>query len=178
MKIKLIVIFVLMSLLSLNLLAQDEAVEKNIEGENNPPQTTQPESNKGVQNQTPNTIQILGDSPLTLEASLRLRDPFKQPMLKSLKQDDIGNIPEIEKYPIDQFKLIGVVTGTKKNKAMLMGPNNKLHIIGEKDSIGNRKGYVKKIAKNRIIFEEKMINILGKEERTETVLEFSETEKK
>lgn len=112
---------------------------------------------------------------LTLQGSLNFRDPFKK---FTPKDDGIRtDTPEIQRYAIESFKLVGVISGTKKNKAMLSGPDGKLHIVTENLKIGNRKGVVKSIEPGIVKIEEKVLNILGEEEKVESSIQFNKDKK-
>ena len=117
-----------------------------------------------------------GAEDYTLENSLNIRDPFRRAMPRaSLAQDDNGN--DLEKYEIDKFKLVGVITGPKRHKALLTTPSGKMHVVSESMRIGNRRGVIKKIAPGTITVEEKLVNILGQEEVIETNIDFKSGEK-
>ena len=111
--------------------------------------------------------------PQNLEGTLKMRDPFRRFMPKKDRNELASVLPDIEKFTVEQFRLIGVITGPKKHKALLSGPNGKIHILGESAKIGPRKGVIKKITGNSIWVEEKVINILGEEERIETTIELA-----
>lgn len=116
-----------------------------------------------------------GEPPISLEASMSLRDPFRRPALKAGEgKDEGGKVPELERYSVDEFKLVGVITGTRKNKAMLVTPDGKMHIVSESARIGHRHGIIRKIAPGKVDIEEKSVNILGEEEKSETTIELSE----
>lgn len=114
----------------------------------------------------------------TLENSLSLRDPFRRPPSKVAKEFAGGGIlPELERYELDKFKLVGVVTGPRKNKAMVTTPDGKMHIVSETMHIGTRHGVIKRIAPGRVSVEEKVVNLLGQEENIETTIEFESKDK-
>ena len=130
--------------------------------------------------EVPNVIgdKALNTEPeLTIESSLKMRDPFQRPKLKLVDGSEGGRIPPLQRFSTEEFRLVGVISGTKKNKAMLSGPDGKLHIVTEEAKIGTRKGVVKHIEKNHVIVEEKVINILGQEEKSETSIEFKDANK-
>jgi Tfp pilus assembly protein PilP len=93
------------------------------------------------------------------EEMMKLRDPFKMP---ELAHGD--TVSELETIPLEKFKMVGVVTGPKHVKAMLIGPDGKIFYVGEKTHIGVRKGTIKKISSRAVFVEEKIVNILGQEE--------------
>lgn len=115
--------------------------------------------------------------PLTLENSLKLRDPFAVFKDDILMNPQLSSLPELERYPLDRFRLIGVIVGTKKNKAMLVSPDGKMHIVSENVKIGVRNGRVKSILEGNILVEEKIMNILGKEEKIISKIEIENKDK-
>jgi Tfp pilus assembly protein PilP len=115
---------------------------------------------------------------ITLENSLTLRDPFRQPQMKLANEvNEGGRVPELERFQIEQFKLMGIITGPKKNRAMVSSPEGKIFIVSEEMRIGSRRGTVKQIRPNAVIVEEKVVNILGQEERLETSIQFKDKSK-
>lgn len=112
---------------------------------------------------------------ISKDDAMKMRDPYRMPVLKS--QGDGVKIAELERFPIDQFKLVGIIAGTKRNKAMLVGPDNRMHIVGELTRIGTRKGVVKKIKKDQVLVHEKIVNVLGNEETLDVTLEFKDKDK-
>jgi hypothetical protein len=92
---------------------------------------------------------------------LNLRDPFKAPVDVVLPGDERS---ELEIYSVDQFKMVGVATGPKKIKAMLVDAKGKTHFVTEMTKIGQRKGVIKRITSQMVIVRERIINVLGQEE--------------
>ena len=120
----------------------------------------------------------VGDTTITLENSLALRDPFRQPKLKVASDvNEGGTIPELERFEVEQFKLIGVISGLKKNKALLTSPDGKMHIVSENMRLGNRHGLIRKIAPGTVLIEEKVVNLLGQEEKIQMSIQFKDKDK-
>lgn len=119
-----------------------------------------------------------GQSPqqdtFTLENSLNLRDPFSRFIAKSEDRVDQALIPELERFDLEQFKLVGIITGAKRNKALLTAPDGKMHVISERATIGTRRGTVTRITPGAIVVHEKVVNLLGQEEGVDTQIEFQE----
>lgn len=95
------------------------------------------------------------------EAMLRLRDPFKRPDLEMVK---VVPKTELESYAADSFKMIGVLTGPKRLKAMLLAPDGKTYFVTERTKIGTRNGFVRRITPEAVSVREKVVNVLGQEE--------------
>jgi Tfp pilus assembly protein PilP len=120
------------------------------------------------------------EGPLSLENSINLRDPFSRIQIAINESPgpneavDTGH--PLEKYELNQYVLLGIISGTKKNKALIRDPDGKMHIISEKTVLGKRKGLVKKIQKSGIIIEETVINLLNQKETVETAISFNKSE--
>lgn len=110
---------------------------------------------------------------ISMQESLNLRDPFKKPSKYSEPGGDIST-PELERYPLDQIKIVGIITGPKKPRALLTTPNNKMYIVQENDKVGNRSGILKKIRDRSIIIREKIVNVIGQEENTDIELKYNQ----
>ncbi len=108
----------------------------------------------------------LNTEPLSIEDSLTLRDPFKKPAKFADPGSDMS-IPELERYALDQIKIVGIVTGPKKAKALITTPSNKMFIVQENDKIGVYKGVIRKIKEKSILVREKIVNLVGQEENTD-----------
>ena len=98
---------------------------------------------------------------------LKLRDPFRHPESKS----ELVPRTELEMYPLDQIKMMGVVTGPDHMRAMITTPNGKTHFIAERTKLGIHKGVVTKITPERVRIREKVVNVLGQEEDVESELQ-------
>lgn len=102
-----------------------------------------------------------------LEELLRLRDPFKRISLAEVPQ---APKPPLERFPVDKFRLIGVLTGPERLRAMVVDPDGKNHIVSEKMKIGLRDGIIHRIYSDRIIVREKTKNILGQLENADQII--------
>jgi Tfp pilus assembly protein PilP len=96
------------------------------------------------------------------ESVLKERDPFKRPPLKMGQE---GPRSELQTFPVEKFKLMGVMTGDHGHmKAMLQAPNGRTYFVQEKMLIGIRSGFIQKITDTAVIVREKIVNALGQEE--------------
>ena len=96
------------------------------------------------------------------EAVLKQRDPFKRPPIKMGVE---GPKSELQAFPVEQFRLVGVMSGDSgRMKAMLEGPNKKTYFVQEKMFIGVRNGFIQRITDKAVIVREKIVNVLGQEE--------------
>ncbi len=105
----------------------------------------------------------------SIEDILKIRDPFRGPALEG---DGLGDEMGggLESFPASDFKLLGVVTGPKRFKAMVLAPNGKTYFVATKDHIGIRKGTVERILSDRLIVRERVTNLIGQEEHIFTAI--------
>jgi type IV pilus assembly protein PilP len=96
---------------------------------------------------------------------LKVRDPFKKP--ESVVEATTPK-SDLESYASQQFILLGVITGPKRMRAMLQAPNGKTYFVKKGDHIGQRQGVIDRIVPNRVIVQEKIVNILGQAENITT----------
>ena len=83
------------------------------------------------------------------EAVLKERDPFKRPPIKVGTE---GPKSELQAFPVEKFKLMGVMTADRGHiKAMLQAPNGKTYFVQEKMLIGIRNGFIERITDNSVI---------------------------
>lgn len=92
---------------------------------------------------------------------LSLRDPFQKPLLQ-MKKKIIKN--DLERYPLDQIKLVGIISGLKKIRAMVRVPSGKSFFVGVNDKIGLRAGSITKIDEESIDVVETIVDALGNQE--------------
>jgi hypothetical protein len=102
-----------------------------------------------------------GDDDLISTELLRIRDPFKRPIAPIEKQE--SKTP-LEMYASERYKMIGVITGMDRLRAIILDPDGKTHFVSEGMKIGMRKGVITKIQQESIRVREKLMNVLGKEE--------------
>lgn len=95
---------------------------------------------------------------------LNMRDPFKMPEIPIEK---LSPRTELERLPLESYKLIGILTGPERMKAMLQTSEGRTYFAMERMKIGLNGGVILKITSDGIIVREKMINILGQEEITD-----------
>jgi Tfp pilus assembly protein PilP len=99
---------------------------------------------------------------------LKQRDPFKKPVLIIPEN---GPQSELESFPLEKLKMLGVMTGGKRLTAMVQAPNGKTYFVTEKMPMGDRKGIVKKITDQGLYVRERVVNVLGIEETVTSVVE-------
>lgn len=87
------------------------------------------------------------------------RDPFK-PFIKIIEKKEAEpqpskSLPPIKRYPLEQFRLVGIVSLGQQPKAMLVDPEKNTYVLGVGDEIGNKLGKIVEVKDNGIIVEEK-----------------------
>lgn len=92
---------------------------------------------------------------------LKARDPFRSPPFDKIL---IGTKDELELYGLDSIKMIGVLTGPDRLRAMLQIPDGKTFLVSERMKVGIHQGIIKKITPDEVIVREKVKNILGEDE--------------
>ncbi|MHB8845896.1 MAG: pilus assembly protein PilP [Nitrospirota bacterium] len=99
------------------------------------------------------------------------RDPFTPIIIKEEKKALAGAKAPLERYPINEFKLAGIVWGGLGYRAMLEGPDGKGYFVRVGTKIGPNQGVVKKITQTSMIVEEKYKDPQGEVNRKEVVIE-------
>lgn len=105
--------------------------------------------------------------PGNADSLLKLRDPFKKPEVIA---EEYVPKTDLEAYATHQFNLIGVMTGPKQIRAILQSPDGKTYFVRKGDRIGLRRGIVEKINPERVLVQEKIVNVLGQAENISTEL--------
>lgn len=98
---------------------------------------------------------------------LNIRDPFRKISLSATAK--VPRTP-LEQFPSDSFKMVGVLTGPERMRAMVQDPDGKTHVVSEKMKIGLRDGVIHRIAGDRIVIREKLTSVLGQIEDVDTPL--------
>ena len=83
------------------------------------------------------------------------RDPFMPIIIKEEKKGLAGAKVPLERFPVNEFKLAGIVWGGLGYRAMLEGPDGKGYFIRKGTKIGPNQGVVKEITETTMIIEEK-----------------------
>lgn len=115
----------------------------------------------------PNAAPAMGTPDAAGMDLANLRDPFRRPVLVDAQARPLS---ELEYYPTEQYRMVGVVTGPEHLRAMIVAPNGKTHFVAEKTKIGVRKGVITRITAHSLVIRERVLNTLGKEEIVNTEL--------
>jgi Tfp pilus assembly protein PilP len=83
------------------------------------------------------------------------RNPFKPPLL------DDGSLPDVimpgtplERYDLDELKLVGIMWDIAMPKAMVIDPQGEVHVLGKEDRIGRKRGYIAVIRESEVVVVE------------------------
>jgi type IV pilus assembly protein PilP len=112
-----------------------------------------PQQLKPVQKQVSSAIK-LPPAPVNQFDFSNKKDPFKPFVIVKASQAPVAdNLPKrvrnaalpIHNFDVNQFKLIGIVTGDNQNKAMVVDPNGKGYVIKVGMTIGKNEGLITSI---------------------------------
>lgn len=104
-------------------------------------------------------------SGLQMNELLDLRDPFRP---KAFQGEAAALRGALENFPSDAFKMVGVVTGPNRARAVLVDPDGHTHFVAVNAKIGIRNGSVVSIQEDKILVREKIANVFGNLEEVET----------
>jgi type IV pilus assembly protein PilP len=94
------------------------------------------------------------------------RDPFKSFVTTRTKATvRTGNTPRIktplQRYSLDQLKVVGIIAGGKMRKALLEDDVGKGYVVSPGDAVGREGGKIASIQKDCIIIESTYRDVLG-----------------
>lgn len=114
--------------------------------------------------------------------STGMRDPFK-PFIKLADTPAAPSLvlrPPIQRYPLNQFRITGIVWIGGKPQAMVVDPEGNTYFLGVGDKIGSSDGEILEVRQDGILVEEKtkLENVYGevKFEVKQSVLAFQNEE--
>lgn len=85
------------------------------------------------------------------------RDPFK-PFLKLVATSTAPSPvirPPLQRYPLDQYRISGIVWIGSEPKAMVVDPEANTYFLGVGDKIGNQDGEILEVRDNGLLVQEK-----------------------
>lgn len=91
------------------------------------------------------------------------RDPFKNPLgtLSDLPTTTTVPLTPLQKFDLDQLRVIGVIVGRGEPKAMVIAPDNKSFVLKKGTKIGRNNGSVVGITTEAILIEEQYLDFAG-----------------
>lgn len=110
-----------------------------------------------------------------------LRNPFQSYIIPHTATKDDRVLGPLECCELSLFRLMAVISGIDRPRALIMAPDGKKHITKKGDIMGLRGGKITKIYKNKIVIEEKFRDPSGKrivKELVELKLPSEEAKKK
>lgn len=128
-------------------------------------------SKPGAETLTPEKLASL-DTKRTLFTydPLNRPDPFRpfidfSKIERSIPTDSSKPLTPLEKYALNQFKLVGIIlAGAEHNYALVEDPEHIGYTVRVGDKIGNLSGQVKSIKSNEVIIEEPYLDIFDKQQ--------------
>ena len=110
------------------------------------------------------------------------RDPFK-PFIKEPKEREASiseTTPPIKRFPLDEYRIVGIVWVDNEPKAMVVDPEKNTYFLGPDDEIGNRNGVILEVSENGLLVNEKRFfeDVFGEQkvEVKKSVLAFADEE--
>lgn len=94
--------------------------------------------------------------PYIFDAREGRRNPFRPLSLQGEEGDAmaLGPATPLERFEVEELKLLAIMWDVKSPRAMLMDPNKEIHIVGKDDRIGRKKGYIATIREGEIVIVE------------------------
>jgi type IV pilus assembly protein PilP len=124
---------------------------------------------KPVQQQITSSVNLNTASRNQFDFSSK-KDPFKPyivakivavPLSKKIKRTSRLALP-IHSFDVNQFKLIGIITGGKENQAMVTDPNGKGYVINVGMTIGKNEGRIMSITSSGVNVLEQFVDDNGR----------------
>lgn len=93
---------------------------------------------------------------------VKQKNPFKPFIAKATDKPAVV-VPKmpLQKYELEQLKLVAIMWGMNGSIAMVEAPDGKGYSVKKGDLIGNKDGRVKRIDKDRVVVEEKFTEAGG-----------------
>ncbi len=89
-----------------------------------------------------------------------LRNPFQSYIVPEVTKDE-RILGPLECCELGLFRLMAVISGTKRPRALVMAPDGEKYITKKGDVIGLRGGRITRIYSNKIVVEERFKDPLG-----------------
>jgi type IV pilus assembly protein PilP len=89
------------------------------------------------------------------------RDPFT-PFERASSTAPMGPIWPLQKYDLEQLKLVGVIWEVKTPKAMILDPSGHGYVVTINERVGRNNGYIARIREGEIVVVENILGVDGK----------------
>ena len=104
--------------------------------------------------EAPNPASVEEDDYIYTYSPIGKQDPFRTPFVDLKKESD--DETDLQKWELDQLRLIAVVTGPAAPYAMVVDPNGKGHVVRRGTLIGTNWGRIKAISERRVVIREEL----------------------
>ncbi len=106
------------------------------------------------------------------------RDPFEAIGQVSLPVRHVEAQPltPLQKFDLDQFKLIGIIMGKGDSVAMVVAPDKKSYVLKKGVKIGRNEGVVVDVVKDAVLIKESYVDMTGNEQNTIQKIQLPEQE--
>jgi len=105
-----------------------------------------------------------------LKELLNRRDPFRPPSEILATTPLVGQKSETQFYGSSDYRLIGVMTGPNRVKALVESPSGKTFFVTTNDPLGAAGGRVVQINENSMVIEERVTNPMGNSEKVKRTI--------
>jgi Tfp pilus assembly protein PilP len=127
--------------------AKDSNAEsKNAKGKNSSKDSKSPKETEKVKELTIEDIAQLEQEDSFVFEPFGKRDPFEPPVAVR----DV-NIPSLERFPLDAFKITGIMWDSKVPKAVIKDPSGKQTVATLNTKIGINHGYIRTIREGEVV---------------------------
>lgn len=92
------------------------------------------------------------------------RDPFKsfvEARTPALTEKSSRALTPLQRYKLEQLKVVGIVVGAETTKALLEDDVGKGYVVTVGDLVGDQEGKITAIEKDRLVIEESYRDIMG-----------------
>lgn len=104
------------------------------------------------------------------------RDPFRSFLADELAPDTRKVVTPLQRYDLDQLKIIGIIWGISSPRAMVTSPDGKGYVVQKGTLIGKNWGKVSRITQDEVIISEEYRDFEGKLIVTEVPLKLPKDE--
>ena len=90
------------------------------------------------------------------------RDPFRSFLADELAPDTRKVVTPLQRYDLDQLKIIGIIWGISSPRAMVTTPDGKGYVVQKGTLVGKNWGKVSRITQEEVIVSEEYRDFEGK----------------
>lgn len=104
------------------------------------------------------------------------RDPFRSFVMEELSPDTKRVVTPLQRFDLDQLKIIGIIWGISSPRAMVVTPDGKGYVVQKGTLIGKNWGKVSRITQDEVIISEEYRDFEGRLIVTEVPLRLPKEE--